>query len=90
MVSGQIADDFRIRSWEICSFHSVVVKLMGEFNDVQVSYMPRECNRRADHMAKMSLGSKPPMDLERVLVTVKERLFPSIQRCGLFTEHIPS
>ena len=44
LVIGQIAGEFRIRSWEICPFHLVVVQLMREFDDVQVSYMPRECN----------------------------------------------
>ena len=44
LVIGQIAGDFRIRSWEMCHFHSVVVQVMREFDDVQVSYMPRECN----------------------------------------------
>ena len=45
LVIGQIAGDFRIRSWEMCPFHSVAVQLMREFDDVQASYMPRKCNR---------------------------------------------
>ena len=40
LVIGQIVDDFRIRSWEMCPFHPVAVQLMREFNDVQVGYMP--------------------------------------------------
>ena len=50
LVIGQIAGDFKIRSWEMCPFHSVAVQLMREFDDIQVSYMLRECNHRADHM----------------------------------------
>ena len=37
-------------------------------------------------MAKVGSGSKPPVDLEGALVIVKERLLPSIQKRGLFTE----
>ena len=81
LVIGQIAGDFRIRSWELCPFHSVAVQLMREFDDVQVSYIPQECNCRADHMAKIGFGSKPPIDLEGALVTVRERvLLPSVQK----------
>ena len=70
----------------MCSFRSVTVQLMREFDDVQVSYMPREYNRRADHMAKIGSGSKPPIDLEGALVIVRERMLPSIQKWGLFAE----
>ena len=80
LVIGQIAGDFRIRSWEMCLFHLMAVQLMREFDDVQVSYMPRECNRRADHMAKIDSRLKPPIDLEGALVIVRERVLPSIQK----------
>ena len=86
LVIGQIAGDFRTRSWEMCPFHSVAVQLTKEFEDVQVSFMPRECNRQADHMAKIGSGSKPPIDLEGALVTVRERMLPSVQKRGLFAE----
>ena len=56
----------------MCLFLSVAVQLMREFDDVQVSYMPRECNRRADYMDKIGSGSKPPINLEGALVTVRE------------------
>ena len=40
LVIGQIAGDFRIKSWEMCPFYSMAIQLMREFDDVQVSYMP--------------------------------------------------
>ena len=79
LVIGQIVGDFRIKNWEMCPFHSVAVQLMMEFDNVQVSYMPQECNRRVDHMAKINFGSKPPIDLEGALVNVRERVLPSVQ-----------
>ena len=53
---------------------------MREFDDIQVSYTPRECNRRADHMAKIGFELKPPIDLEGALVTVREKVLPSVQK----------
>ena len=64
----------------MCLFHLVAVQLIREFDDVQVSYIPRECNHRADHMAKVGSRSKPPVDLEDALVTVRERSLHSIQK----------
>ena len=37
-------------------------------------------------MAKIGSGSKPPSDLEGALVTVKERILPSVQKRGLFAD----
>ena len=37
-------------------------------------------------MAKVGSGSRPPVDLEGVLITIRERFLPSIQKKGLFTE----
>ena len=37
-------------------------------------------------MAKISSRSKPPIDLEGALVTVKERVLPSVQKRGLFAK----
>ena len=48
--------------------------------------MPRECNHRTDYMAKIESGSKPPIDMEGGLITIKERSLPSIQKKGLFVE----
>ena len=53
---------------------------------MQVSYMPKECNHRADHMVKVGSGSRPHVDKEGASVTIKKRSLPSIQRRGLFTE----
>ena len=61
LVISQIASDFRIRSWEMCPFHLVAVQLMGEFDDVQVSYMPRECNHQANQMAKVGSDQDPQL-----------------------------
>ena len=54
------------------SFHSVVTQLMGEFDDVMVSYMPRECNFRADDMYNVGSGSKPAIDLEGNLISLEK------------------
>ena len=59
---------------------------MREFDDVQVIYIPRECNHRVDHMAKVRSRSKPPIDLEGSLVTIRERSLPLIQKRGFFAE----
>ena len=70
----------------MCPFHSGAVRIMREFDDVKVSYMPRECNHRANHIAKVGSWSRSPIDLKGSLITIKERLLPLIQMKGLFTE----
>ena len=70
----------------MCPFHSVAVKLMREFDDVQISYMLRECNHRDDHMDNVRSGSKLLIDIEGRVIAIKERSLPSIQKRGLFVE----
>ena len=53
---------------------------MSELDDVQVSYMLRECNHRANYIAKIGSGSKPPIDMEGGLITIKERSLSSVHK----------
>src|ERR1044072_6162559 len=59
LVVSQIAGDYQAKDESMAKYLAKVQKLIEQIGAVQVNYVPREANKRADEFAKLATMKKP-------------------------------
>jgi len=57
LVVEQVTGKYRTKKPELQQLHGEVMRLLGEFPDVQFKHVGREGNRGADHLANMAIDA---------------------------------
>jgi ribonuclease HI len=60
LVVEQVTGKYRTKKPELQQLHAEVMRLLGEFPDVQFKHVGREGNRGADHLANMAIDAHVP------------------------------
>ncbi len=55
LVVRQVNGEYRVKSPEIKSLHRKVLKMLGEFDKINILYIPREMNGEADSLANQAI-----------------------------------
>ncbi|XP_024161233.1 uncharacterized protein LOC112168335 [Rosa chinensis] len=77
LVINQLQEKYRCVSWLLVPYLNRAIELLDQFDDVDLEYIPRECNFVANELAQLATGISLKYGVRERILKVERRTLPS-------------